>query len=177
MATPPTCALRLRSAVNAAEPQLRAMTDAQSGRAAAAGTWSPKQIIGHLIDSAANNHQRFVRGALQDELVFPGYAQEAWVALQQYQGASWPDLLTLWASYNRQLAVVMSAIPAEDRLRVRARHNLEQIAMSAPTGEANATLDYLMSDYVDHLEMHLGQILGQILGPDWRAGAPTPVAN
>lgn len=173
MVTPPACAQRLRVAVNAAEPVLRAMTDADSGRASASGKWSSKQIIGHLIDSAANNHQRFVRGALEDELVFPGYAQEAWVAVQQYQDVAWSDLLALWAAYNRQIAAVMTAIPAEDRLRVRAQHNLERIAMRAPASATDATLDYLMTDYVDHLEMHLGQILGS----DWRAGLPSPVAN
>jgi hypothetical protein len=40
--------------------------------------WSLKQIIGHLIDSASNNHQCFVRFCLVPELVFPKYDNEAW---------------------------------------------------------------------------------------------------
>jgi DinB superfamily len=167
MPPPPECATRLVAALDAAEPLLRAMTDAESARAPASGKWSPRQIIGHLIDSATNNHQRFVRGALQDELVFPGYAQEAWVALQQYQEAQWSELLTLWAAYNRRISAVMTAIPPEARRRVRAKHNLDLIAMRAPANEAEATLEYLMNDYVDHLEKHMQQILGDA----WRSGS------
>ena len=167
MSTPPSCAARLRAALDAAEPKLRAMTDAESARAPAPGKWSPRQIIGHLIDSAANNHQRFVRGGLQDDLVFPGYAQEAWVTLQQYQDAQWMDLLVLWAAYNRHIAVVMTVIPVEARRRVRTEHSLDRIAMREPASEAEATLEYLMNDYVDHLEKHMHQLLGA----EWRSGA------
>ena len=76
MTTEPTCARRLRDALAAAEPRLRAISDADSARPRAPGKWSPREIIGHLIDSASNNHQRFVRASLQDELVFDGYEQE-----------------------------------------------------------------------------------------------------
>jgi hypothetical protein len=31
--------------------------------------WSQKEIIGHLIDSATNNHHRFVRGQFEDSPV------------------------------------------------------------------------------------------------------------
>jgi hypothetical protein len=76
------------------------------------GAWSPIEIIGHLIDSAANNHTRFVRAAGQDDLVFPGYAQDDWVHLQNYAAAPWNEVITLWHTYNRHIARVMAAIPA-----------------------------------------------------------------
>ena len=44
--------------------------------------WSPREIVGHLIDSAANNHQRFVRAQFTDDLVFSGYQQAEWVGVQ-----------------------------------------------------------------------------------------------
>ena len=156
----PACARRLRTAVAIAEPLLRAISDADAAVRPAPGKWSPKQIIGHLIDSASNNHQRFVRAAFQDDLVFPGYAQEEWVVLQRYHHAAWDEILTFWLSFNQHIATVMAAVPAEVRLRVRARHNLDEIATHAPATAAQATLDYFMSDYVDHLVMHVGQILG-----------------
>lgn len=143
-----------------AEPLLRTMTEPDASRSPAPGKWSPKQIVGHLIDSAANNHQRFVRAALQDEIVFPGYAQEEWVALQRYEQAAWADLLALWVAYNRHIAAVMAGVPDEARTRVRAVHNLDDIATHAPSSAADATLEYFMGDYVDHLIMHLRQILG-----------------
>lgn len=163
----PECARRLRTCVTIAEPLLRAITDMDASRSPALGKWSPKQIVGHLIDSAANNHQRFVRATLQDELVFPGYAQEAWVALQRYHQAAWADLLALWVAYNLHLATVMAAVPDEARTRVRAVHNLDAIATHAPVTAADATLENFMGDYVDHLIKHLRQILG----PRWQATA------
>ena len=81
----PLSSQRLRAALDAAEPLLRRISDADSATPLAPGKWSPRQVIGHLIDSAGNNHQRFVRSALQDDMVFPGYAQDDWVALQRYQ--------------------------------------------------------------------------------------------
>lgn len=165
MSTEPECARRLRTAIAAATPLLHAMSEADSARARAPGKWSPRQIIGHLIDSASNNHQRFVRAALQDDLVFPGYAQEQWVELQQYEHRPWSELLALWSAFNRHIVSVMAAIPDAARLRVRARHNLDEIATYPPKRADQATLDYFLLDYVDHFEMHLRQILG----PTWSA--------
>jgi hypothetical protein len=157
--TEPTCATRLRVAIAAAQPRLRAISDADSARPRAPGKWSPREIIGHLIDSASNNHQRFVRATMQDDLVFPGYEQEQWVSLQQYGTTPWDELIDFWLAYNRHIARVMAAVPDEARRRVRTRHNLDEIATHAPTSPGQATLDYFMLDYVDHLEMHLRQIL------------------
>lgn len=167
MAAEPLCAARLRAVLVVAEPLLREISDADSARQPGPGEWSPRQVIGHLIDSASNNHQRFVRAALQDDLVFPGYAQVQWVALQRYDSADWSDLLTLWLAFNRHLASVMCSVPVEARLRVRARHNLDEIAANPPASAAQATLDYFMSDYVVHLEGHMQQILGA----RWQLGA------
>ena len=164
MLTEPESARRLRAALAAAEPRLRAISDQQSAQPLAPGKWSARQVIGHLIDSAGNNHQRFVRASLQDDMVFPGYAQEQWVELQRYQDTPWSELLTLWGAFNRHLANVMAAIPNETRERVRSHHNLDEIATYPPAHPAEATLEYFMRDYVDHLERHMRQVLG----PEWR---------
>lgn len=156
----PKCARRLLAALSAAEPSLRAISESDSAKAPAPGKWSPRQVLGHLIDSASNNHQRFVRGALQDDLVFPGYAQDGWVELQRYDATAWSELLTLWSAFNRHIARVMSSVPEDVRTRARERHNLDEIATHAPPRPEDATLDYFMSDYVDHFEMHMRQILG-----------------
>ncbi len=121
------------------------------------GGWSAKEVLGHLIDSAAVNHQRFVRAQWQD-LVFAAYAQDDWVSAQHYQAAPWIELVALWREYNRHLARVMAAIPVEVRLREQRRHNLHEIAMHPAPAEQPATLDYLMRDYVQHLQHHLTQI-------------------
>jgi hypothetical protein len=156
----PEYARRLVETVDRAAPVLAAMVDMDSAVRPAAGKWSPREIIGHLIDSASNNHQRFVRMRERDDLVVDGYAQDEWVAAQRYQDAPWLELVALWRLYNRHLARLMSATPPADRDRPRARHNLDQRAfILVPAGQPT-TLGYLMSDYVDHLDHHLRQILG-----------------
>ena len=73
-----------------------------------------------MIDSAANNHQRFVRAQFTDDLVFSGYEQEQWVSSQKYRDESWSDVIQLWSSYNLHLLHVASVIP-EDVLTKHAR--------------------------------------------------------
>jgi hypothetical protein len=152
--------LELLNSVERATPDLLALGDVRSAQRPAPGKWSPREIIGHLIDSASNNHQRFVRVRWQDDLVFAGYAQEDWVAAQRYADAPWPELITLWAAFNRHLARVMAATPDEILTRTRARHNLDTLAWRPVPADEPATLDYFMRDYVDHLNHHLRQILG-----------------
>lgn len=150
----------LRAAVEAATPRLLALTEAEASRAPAPGKWSPKEVIGHLVDSASNNHQRFVRAQFTDDLVFPGYAQEAWVAAQRYAAAPWTELVELWRSFNLHLARVIEAIPPSVRLGERRRHNLDELAWKAVPREEPTTLEYFLRDYVAHLNHHLGQIPG-----------------
>jgi len=154
----PLYALDLVNAIDASAPRLMAMDDAATSRRPSPGKWSPREIIGHLIDSASNNHQRFVRAIFQEDLVFPGYTQDEWVAAQRYQDAAWTELVTLWASYNRHLSRVMTAMPEEVRQKLRRRHNLHEIAFHTVPPDTPATLDYFMADYVQHLRHHLRQI-------------------
>lgn len=95
--------------------RLSKITESDSEKPRAAGKWSRKEIIGHLIDSASNTHQRFVRAQLTDNLSFPGYEQDAWVKCQHYQNESWVDLVQLWRSHNLHLLHVVSCLP-EDKL-------------------------------------------------------------
>ena len=122
--------------------------------------WSPKEIIGHLIDSASNNHQRFVRAQFTDELIFAGYEQEGWVRVQNYQGESWPELVQLWKLYNQHILHLVSHIPEETRTKLRSKHNLNQIASDAISENEPVTLDFFIRDYLDHMKKHLEQILG-----------------
>jgi hypothetical protein len=148
----------LRDAVNEATPILQEMGDERSRRRPAPGKWCPREVIGHLIDSASNNHQRFVRAQFQDDMIFPGYEQDAWVAAQQCRDAPWEDLIALWRSFNLHIARFMDIVPEDVRMRPRARHNLDQIALNPVPPDMPATLDYFMRDYVVHLNHHLAQI-------------------
>lgn len=125
-------------------PRLSRLTGDEPGP----GEWTAREILGHLIDSASNNHQRFVRAQFAPLLVFPGYEQEAWTMMQGYRDESWADLVALWAGYNRHLAHVIGMIPDS-----AAGHRCE-IGGGEPV-----TLEFLVVDYLRHLRHHLDQIL------------------
>jgi len=148
----------LRDAIDRATPFLQHMSEEDSRRRPRPEKWSPREIIGHLIDSASNNHQRFVRAQFKDDLVFDGYEQDAWVSLQRYNEAPWDELIDLWRNFNLHIARIMQAASKDERLRKRARHNLDKLAWKPIPSDEPATLDYFMSDYVAHLKHHLAQI-------------------
>jgi hypothetical protein len=137
----------LRRVIDGAEPRLLEVSEAESLTPVLKGGWSRKQLIGHLIDSASNNHQRFVRAMLQGALEFPHYDQAGNVRVQVVEEADWLVLVSLFVSYNRYLAHVIARIP-EDKLEVLCR-----IGDGEPV-----TLRFLAEDYLAHLLHHLGQI-------------------
>jgi hypothetical protein len=138
---------KLLSVVDTAEPRLRTISASESAKPLLSGGWSRKQVVAHLIDSASNNHQRFVRAVQQTSLDFPGYDQDGNLGVQAPQEADWPLLVSLWASYNRYLAHVIAHLPAS-KLETPCR-----IGSGKPV-----TLDFLARDYLTHLVHHLGQI-------------------
>ena len=128
-------------------PRLTRISETRSEEPVAPGKWSRKEILGHLIDSASNNHQRFVRTQLSSEVSFPGYAQTQWVETQGYQSEPWQNLIQLWAGFNRHIFHFVSRIP-EDCADNRC----------ALDGGEPLTLRFLVEDYIRHLEHHLAQI-------------------
>lgn len=145
---------RLQYAVRTLPGVLSRFTEKESEQRPAPERWTKKEVVGHLIDSASNNHQRFVRGQITSGQMFSRYEQEQWVRLQQYQREPWPDLIDLWRAYNTHLLHVGKCMSAEGR-RATCR-----------VGDGNAvTLEWLFIDYVDHLEHHLRKMLG-----DWNSG-------
>jgi DinB family protein len=141
--------------------RLREMSETEAGQPRAEDHWSAKQIIGHLIDSAANNHARFVLGQLKDDLVFPGYDQNGWVTTNHYQESPWPQLIDLWRAYNLHLHHLMSHADGAKLNTPCTQHTLQEIAFKVVPQSKPVTLEYLMKDYVDHLQHHLGQIFNQ----------------
>jgi hypothetical protein len=141
-------AREIGAAVAEALPKLAAIGEEAAARPRAPGKWSRKQVIGHLLDSASNNQQRFVRAQLAPSLSFPGYAQDSWVTAQAYQQRSWADLLELWSVVNRHLAHVVAHIDP------RALETPCTIGDGAPVA-----LRAVAEDYVRHLHHHLAQVL------------------
>ncbi len=105
--------------------------------------WSLREIIGHLIDSASNNHQRFVRLQFGDLLDFPVYDPEEWVRTQNYNNIDWDVLVALWYNYNCVL--------------IRIIENIDEIKLRNVwvKGEDTISLEQLINDYYKHLELHM----------------------
>lgn len=147
-----------KQTIDSASQRLLQISETQSEQPRAEEQWSSKQIIGHLIDSATNNHARFVVAQLKDDLIFPGYDQDGWVQVQHYQQASWAQLVELWRAYNLHLLHVMSHASAEKMNHRCTQHSLQTIAFETISESEAATLEYLMKDYVVHLKHHLNQV-------------------
>ena len=139
---------RLRELITKASPALSSIADDRAAVPMKDGGWSRKQLLGHIIDSASNNHQRFVRASIQPELVWPNYEQESWVATQGYDAAPWSELVQFWTLYNMHLLRVISRIP-EEKTSTTCRIG----------NESPMTLAELIASYIKHLEHHLDQIL------------------
>ena len=140
--------LQLQEAIDTEFPHLEAMTEeAASQNDGRPGSWTRKQELGHLIDSASNNHQRFVRASLQGALEFPGYDQDGCVRIEAPQEAPWALLVGLWTQYNLYLAHVIAHLPPS-HLKTQCR-----IGADEPV-----SLQFLAEDYLTHLLHHLRQI-------------------
>ena len=125
--------------------------------------WSKKEILGHLIDSAYNNHQRFLRAEEQGNLIFPGYAQNEWVKKNAYQEREVAELIQTWATVNFHLARLVASLSDTLLFASTREHNFHIIGMYRPEEGAPSSLAYLIWDYIAHLEHHLSQII-----PDYR---------
>jgi transcriptional regulator len=108
--------------------------------------WSKKEIIGHLIDSATNNHQRFVRGQFEN-IPEISYDQNNWNEFSFYNQIDSKQIISFWTIYNKQIIEIIKRIPKE---------NLEK---QIKIGNNILTLGFLIIDYVEHLEHHLKQII------------------
>lgn len=147
-----------RNAVEENFARLEKITDTDAAVRPAIGKWSNKEIIGHLIDSAIVNQQRFVKATHQHDLIFPGYHQDRFIEAQQYNELPWSSLLQLWRLLNLHIAWTMELVPAEVRTRKTNRHSLDKIAWhEVPEGEPTS-LEYFMKDYVGHMKHHLEQV-------------------
>ena len=131
-------------------PNLRRLTDERASIARAPGKWSAKEELGHLIDSAANNHIRFVRGTIEAEFRGPGYSQNDWVRLHGYSAMRWETIINFWFQYNHLLVGLVDRIP-EDRFEARC---------FIGTNPA-VPLRFVIEDYILHMQHHIDQLLGR----------------
>jgi uncharacterized damage-inducible protein DinB len=150
---PSALATAFRTSIASAREKLDKITQESANVELRPGGWSSKQTLGHLIDSALNNHQRFVRATLEGRYEGPFYEQEGWVGLHGYGDLPWSELIAHWQEQNDLLCLVVDRIPDD-----------KQAALCIVGTNAPVTLRFLVEDYLVHLHHHVGQI----------AAAPTP---
>jgi hypothetical protein len=138
---------QLRTLINEIPPRLSKLPLSQAERKPSLSKWSPKEELGHLLDSAANNHQRIVRAQLEDKPRMPGYDGDAWVELHRYQQRNWQEMIELWRFLNQQLLAAAEAVPDAAWSRTCT------IADSQPL-----TLKFVFEDYIEHMIHHLRHI-------------------
>lgn len=125
---------------------LTQISEEKMSEKSAPNKWSKKEILGHLIDSATNNHQRFVRGQFES-IPEIQYDQNEWNKYSFYQQINSQQIILFWTIYNRQLIEIIKRIPPNNlKKQVKVEENL-------------LTLEYLTIDYVEHLEHHLKQVI------------------
>ena len=144
---PNPLAMAFRASLAFAREKLDQINEDSAAVSLRPGSWNSKETLGHLIDSALNNHQRFVRAVIDGSYEGPTYEQEGWVSLHGYSDLPWSELVTHWQRQNDLLCVVVDRIP-EDKLAA-----LCKVGANEPV-----TLRFLVEDYLVHLHHHADQI-------------------
>jgi hypothetical protein len=143
-------------------PLLEAVSDRNAGiRPGGDSNWSPKEELGHLIDSAANNHIRFVRALIEPEFRGASYAQNDWVTAHRYREMPWAAIVEFWYRYNNFIASLLARVP-ENKLQT----------LCFVGSDEGVSLGFLVSDYILHMRHHLDHILGRELVTTYPAIAP-----
>jgi hypothetical protein len=153
MNSPRELAAYLERTIATELPNLRAIPDdpetAEPNRPSGVG-WSQREELGHLIDSAVNNHARIVRATLEPTYAGPGYEQEGWVLAHRYREMPWAEIVDLWHAHNRILLPLIAAIPPA---------KLATPCRVEGVGAGLVTLGFLIDDYVLHMQHHLDNVL------------------
>ena len=140
--------IRLQHLLDTIPALLKQVPESEFSEKPAPDKWSKKEILGHLIDSATNNHQRFIRIQYQDK---PGvyYDQNEWVAFSDYNSIQKNTIIDFWTQYNNHLLHVIKNISSDSL----AKAGVVRVASE------EKPLYFFINDYVAHMEHHLRQIV------------------
>jgi hypothetical protein len=137
---------------------LAQISDKEAGFNESAKSWSRKEILGHLIDSANVNYNRFISSLKKNDLIYSTYPQDDWVQLQDYNNREWEELIELWTNLNVHIIKLIKRIPAKVLKKKRVNHNFDKICFEVVGPEKESSVEYLIKDYYCHLEHHIKQI-------------------
>jgi hypothetical protein len=146
-----TVAQDLRKAIDVARPRLLSIAESKASEKPYPDKWSIKESLGHLVDSASNNHQRIVRMQEVADIGKFAYEQLHWVSSQHYQSEQWHNVVNIWYFFNKHLAYII------EHIHPASLNNTCDIDYPEP-----ATLRFVAEDYVRHLQHHLDQIFSDV---------------
>ncbi|GAB1858649.1 DinB family protein [Flavobacteriaceae bacterium MHTCC 0001] len=110
--------------------------------------WSKKEILGHLVDSAIHNLQRFTEIQFKEQpYKLRKYNQNALVKANDYQHCDIKTIANLWLAINTH---IINIIEQQTQTTLNYKIELET--------DNSCDLKFLIIDYIDHLEHHLNQI-------------------
>jgi len=153
----------LKDIIEEVYPVFKRMSSAQFSEKPSEEKWSPKEILGHLVDSAFNNHRRLILAESQDNLLFDGYDQDQWVKRNNYQNRSKSDILEMWRISNLHFGEAANSLSKEKLNAKTTVHSYFGWSMIPFEEGKEESIKYLIADYVYHTEHHLIQIL-----PDYK---------
>lgn len=141
---------RLQEHINTVPSKFLKYPEGELRRKPAPDKWSKKELLGHLIDSATNNHQRFIKAQFQKEpFILEPYEQEEWNRIQKYNEIDTKFLVEFWRMYNLHIVQLISNFP-EEKLKIKCKSTDER--------ETAENILLLIIDYADHMDHHLRQI-------------------
>jgi hypothetical protein len=147
--THPEIIADLKQLLESVPPRLSTYTADEWSSKPDPAKWSRQEVLGHLVDSALHNWQRFAKVQYAPQpFVYEPYSQDSLVQVNRYQQLPAAEIAALWEALNRQLVRVLEAVP-EARLTL--------VAVHAGSGQTYSLLE-LAEDYVAHLKHHLQQI-------------------
>jgi len=150
------CINHINICIDNTEKKISKMSEEELSKKNVFSKWSRKEILGHLVDWAAISHSRFIRAQIdQPPFELRKYEQNKWVDIQHYNNLPTEDIFKLWKAYNKHLIHVISIIPKE-KLSTSINIVIDRPMMiKAKISSKAFTLNWLINDYVYHLESHL----------------------
>jgi hypothetical protein len=148
MATHEQLISQLRQLLDRVPPALRSISDEKASAGSSTDSWSAKQELGHLLDSAIVNHYRWVRVLSEDNPTLPGYNGPYWVSVHTYQQRNWTDLIDTWQRLNQHMLMLAEGISASGWQR------------PAIFDGKLSTLEFMLNDYIHHAADHLVHFSG-----------------
>ncbi len=127
--------------------RLKQLSVQDVSKKASPSKWSKKEILGHLTDSAFNNHQRFVRMQIDNNIELLQYKQNDWVAIQRYQDLEWNIIVELWRTTNQHIVHLLKRV---DHTKLSNTAKFPEFGV--------LSLQFIIEDYVEHLAHHFKAI-------------------